>query len=69
MTTIVLVHPDEHCPKFQVFGLYGNPNDHRTFAVQEFDERDEAERVARKMMEAHEADHFQRVIRSRQRIG
>ena len=68
MTTIVLAHPNEHCPRFQVFGVYDGPDDRFTFAVQEFDDRDEAERVARKMMEEHGADHFRRVIRS-QKIG
>lgn len=63
MTTIVLSHPNECCPRFQVFGVYDGPQECRTFAVQEFDERDEAEQVARKMMEAHEADHFRRVMK------
>ena len=62
MTTIVLTHPNEHCPTFQVFGVYDGPREHRTFAVQEVAARDEAERVAQKMMEFYEADHFRREI-------
>ncbi len=63
MTTIVLAHPSKQCPRFQVFGVYQGQDDHFTFAVQEFDEQNRAERVARRMMEQHEADHFQRVVR------
>ena len=63
MTTIVLAHPDQHCPRFQVFGVYDGPDDRFTFAVHEFEDQDRAERVARKLMEVHEADHFQRVVR------
>jgi len=63
MTTIVLDRPNERCPRFQVFGIYDGPDDRFTFAVQECDDRDKAERVARKLMEDHGADHFKRVIR------
>ncbi len=69
MTTIVLVHPSEHCPQFQVFGVYEAPNVHHVFAVQELRDRDEAEQLARHMMENFEADHFRRVIRVGERIG
>ena len=62
MTTIVLTHPSEHCPRFQVFGIYEAPNVHHAFALQEISSRDEAEHVARRMMETYEADHFRRVI-------
>ncbi len=64
MTTIVLAHPNERCPRFQVFGIYDGDDDRFTFAVQEFDDQEKAERVARKLMEDHEADHFRRVMRS-----
>lgn len=64
MTTIVLAHPNQHCPRFQVFGFYDGDDDRFTFAVREFDDRDRAERAARKMMEQHGADHFRRVVRS-----
>lgn len=63
MTTIVLAHPDQHCPRFQVFGVYHGPDDGFTFAAEEFDDREKAERVARKLMEDLEADHFRRAIR------
>ena len=63
MTTIVLAHPNKQCPRFQVFGVYDGPDDRFTFAIQEFDEQDRAERVARTMMEKHRADHFRRVVR------
>jgi hypothetical protein len=63
MTTIVLSHPNEHCPRFQVFGVYDGPDDRFVFAVREFDDRDQAERVAKKLMETQKADHFRRVIR------
>ncbi len=33
------------------------------FAPEEFDDREEAEQVAHKLMEDLEADHFRRVIR------
>ena len=64
MTTIVLAHPNERCPRFQVFGIYDGDDDRFTFAVQEFDDQEKAERVARKLMEDQGADHFRRVIRS-----
>jgi len=50
MTTIVLSHPNQHCRRFQVFGVYDGRDDHFTFAVQEFDVRDQAERFARLLM-------------------
>lgn len=64
MVTIVPAHPNEHSHQFQVFGVYDGKDDRFVFAVQKFDEQDRAEQVARKMMEAHEADHFKRVILS-----
>ena len=69
MTTIVLAHPNEHCPRFQVFGEYEASNEHYVFDVAEISVRDEAEHVAHKMMEAYEADHFRRVIEVGERIG
>ena len=33
MTTIVLSHPNEQCPRFQVFGVYDGPDDRFIFAV------------------------------------
>lgn len=63
MTTVVLAHPNHHCSRFQVFGVYDGDDDRFTFAVQEFDEQEKAERVARTLMEDHGADHFRRVIR------
>lgn len=69
MTTIVLAHPNARCPRFQVFGVYDGPDDRFTFGVQEFNVRDDAERIARKMMEEHGADHFRRVMHSSERIG
>lgn len=69
MTTIVLVHPTPACPRFQVFGTYDGPEKHITFATQEFGVRDDAERVARKMMDEHAADHFRRVMHTGERIG
>ncbi len=63
MTTIVLAHPNEHCPRFQVFGVYDGEDDRFTFAVQEFDDQQRAERIAHRLMEQHRADHFRRVIR------
>jgi hypothetical protein len=69
MTTIVLAHPGEHCPRFQVFAIYEAPNVHHVFALQEIAVRDEAEHLARQMMDAYEADHFRRVIEVRQPLG
>lgn len=69
MTTIVLAHPTDRCPRFQVFGVYQGPNERFTFAAQEFSVRDEAEQAAQKMMEVHEADHFRRVIRASRKMS
>ncbi len=69
MTTIVLAHPNQRCPRFQVFGDYAAPNEHYVFAVAEISRREEAEYVARHMMEAYEADHFRRVIEVGERIA
>ena len=69
MTTIVLAHPNERCPRFQVFGIYEAPNVHHVFGVEEISSRDEAERAARWMMDLYEADHFRRVIAVGARIG
>jgi hypothetical protein len=69
MTTIVLTHPNQGCPRFQVFGEYEAPDVHHVFAFEEIGTRDEAERVAHKMMEDYKADHFRRVIEVGERIG
>ena len=69
MTTIVLAHPNEHCPKFQAFGVYEAPSVHHVFGVQEISTRDEAEQRAQQMMGTYEADHFRRVIEVGERIG
>ncbi len=69
MTTIALTHPNEHCPRFQVFGEYVTPNEYYVFDVAEVSSRDDAEQVARHMMETYEADHFRRVIEVGERIG
>ena len=69
MTTIVLAHPNERCPRFQVFGVNEAPDVHHVFAVEEIGTRGEAERVARQMMKDYEADHFRRVIEVGERIG
>ncbi len=69
MTTIVLAHPNERCPRFQVFAIYEAPDVHHVFALNEISTRDEAEDVAHKMMEDYAADHFRRVIEVWERIG
>ncbi len=69
MTTIVLAHPNERCPRFQVFGVYEAPDVHHVFGLEEISSRDEAEDTAHKMMETYEADHFRRVIEVWERIG
>ena len=51
MTTIVLAHPHERCPQFQVFAIYEAPGVHHVFAVQELDGRDDAEQRAGQMMD------------------
>jgi hypothetical protein len=43
---------------------FDGDDDRFVFAVQKFDEQDRAERVARKLMEKHEADRFERVLQS-----
>ena len=69
MTTIVLIHPSEHCPQFQVFAVYAAPGVHHVFGLEEIGNRDQAEQVSRQMMETYEADHFRRVIEVGERIG
>ncbi len=69
MTTIVLAHPSEHCPQFQVFAIYEAPDVYDVFALQELDSQVEAEWYARHMMEAYEADHFRRIVQVGERIG
>jgi hypothetical protein len=49
--------------------VYDAPDVHRVFAAQELADRDEAERVARKMMEEFEADHFRRLVQVGEKIG
>ncbi len=63
MTTIVLTHPNKRCLWLQVFAFYGGSDDRFTFALQEFDVRDDVKRAARKVTDAHEADHFRRIMR------
>jgi hypothetical protein len=62
MTTIVLAHPTQSFPRFQVFGVYDGYGNRFVFAEQEFEEQEEAEAVVRKLMEKHQADHFMRVV-------
>jgi len=69
MATILLAHPSERCPLFQVFCVYEAPNVHRVFALEEIGTRDEAEPRARQMMQTYDADHFQRVIEVSERTG
>jgi hypothetical protein len=69
MTTIVLTHPGEHFPRFQVFAVYEAPNVHHAFALHEVSSRDEAEQCARQMMEDFEADHFRRVVEIGHALG
>ena len=63
MTTIVLAHPNEHCLRFQVFGVYDGEDDRFVFDVREFEERERAEQWAHRMVEFHQADHFERNVR------
>jgi hypothetical protein len=63
MTTIVLAHPSDRCPRFQVFGVYDGDDDRFVLDVREFDDGEKAERWARRMVEYHEADHFERSVR------
>lgn len=49
----MIAHPNQFCPRFQVFGVYDGDDDRFVFAVQKFDEQERAERVARKLMEVH----------------
>jgi hypothetical protein len=62
MTTIVLEHPNQHCPRYQVFGVYDGDDDRFVFDVREFDDGQKAERWAKRMMEFHQADHFERSV-------
>ena len=65
MTTIVLGHPNEHCPRFQIFGVYEGQDDRFVFGVRESEDQTAAKRIAHRMMAYHEADHFERVVRQR----
>ncbi len=69
MTTIVLIHPSGHCPKFQLFAVYDASDAHHVFALQEIESRYAAEKAAHAMMETYEADHFRRVIVVGEPIG
>ena len=69
MTTIVLIHPSDHCPQFQVFAVYDAPDVHHVFGVEELSNRDEAEQRAHEMMETYEADRFRRVVAVGERIS
>ena len=51
------------------FSRYEAPDVHHAFALEEISSRDDAEHVARQMMEDYEADHFRRVIEVGERIG
>jgi hypothetical protein len=62
MTTIVLAHPSERWPRFRVFGVYDGEDDRFVFGVRDFDEREKAERCAKRMMEFYQADHFERSV-------
>lgn len=67
MTTIILSASGRNGGKVQVFGNYQGPDDRYTFGVREFgtdrEGRADAEAYARRMMEKHQADHFQRITR------
>ena len=69
MTTIVLIHPNDHCQRFHVFAVYEAPNVHHAFDLEEISSRDDAEHAARQMMKTYEADHFRRIIKVGERIG
>ena len=69
MTTIVLAHPNQCCPRFQVFGIYEAPNVHHVFAVERSVPATKPNRLPAEMMETYEADHFRRVIEVGERIG
>jgi hypothetical protein len=69
MTMIVLSHPSYFCPRFRVFGVYLGPKQRIAFDLHEFDDQDRAERMARRLMEVHVADHFRRVVHANQHIG
>ena len=69
MTTIVLNPSQRTLPAVPGFCRLRGAEVHHVFALQEVCGRDEAEDVARQMMENFEADHFRRVIEVGQRIG
>jgi len=62
MTTIVLAKPSDRHPRWQVFGVWTEPEDGFTFGLRELEEQKglAAEQYARRMMEKHQADHFER---------
>jgi hypothetical protein len=64
MTTITLAsNRSRNAGLVQVFGSYTGPDDRFTFGVRSFEDQAEAERYARRMMEVHKADHFERVVK------
>jgi hypothetical protein len=50
---------------FQVFGTHVDEQDRFVFGVRSFVTLTDAERYAKRMMEQHEADHFERLTPTR----
>jgi hypothetical protein len=66
MTTITLSERlDQNHGRYQVFGTYTGEDDRFVFGVKSFVTLTEAERYARRLMEQHEADHFERLTPTR----
>ena len=65
MTTICMSHPKRDGEPFKVWGNHdGGPHDRFVFDVREFTDLAEAEAHAKRMMTYHEADHFERIVRT-----
>jgi hypothetical protein len=62
MTTIVLAHPSERHSRLRVFRVCDGDDDRFVFDVRDFDKQEKAERWAKRMMEFHQADHFERSV-------
>lgn len=62
MTTITLSEAlDRNGGRYQVFGTYDGPDDRFVFAIESFADKARAEKYAKRLMNEHQADHFERI--------
>ena len=62
MTTITLSERTKrNDDRYQVFGFHDGDDDRFVFGIKNFDAKADAETYARRMMDLHAADHFERI--------